>query len=192
MLLFSLFIGFLAGVFEEPARYLVFKYFFTDKKKKLNKSGALLFGLGWGGIESILIAVLVLSSMIFYINAKPLSETDISAINQTMNGTMTENDVLLYNEQIASIGKLSPLDVLPGLLERIIAITIHIFFTLLVFKSVRENKLKYLIFAVMLHTLFDTLAVFINSEYGVLLTEFILLLIAVPAFFYIKKESLKI
>ncbi len=60
MLLIALgiYLGLLAGLFEEIGRFLAFKFFYPKQKIELNKKNALLFGLGWGGIEAIIIGCL--------------------------------------------------------------------------------------------------------------------------------------
>ena len=63
----ALYLGLLAGLFEEIGRYLVYRYYFQRRDIPLTRETGLQFGAGWGGVESIIVALLVLSSMLSYI-----------------------------------------------------------------------------------------------------------------------------
>jgi uncharacterized membrane protein YhfC len=160
----ALFLGLFAGLLEEGIRYLVFSRFFPLKRVELSRENGLLFGVGWGGIESIIVALFVFQSMILYIM---FMSGDPGLINATLTDPV----------QIAAIELLTSLtaaDIIPGLLERILAITMHIAFTLLVLFAVIRLEWKFLLAAIAWHTVMDFFAVYIARMYGIWPTEGIL------------------
>ena len=63
----AVYLGLLAGLFEEVGRYLVYRYWFPRKHYALSREHGLMFGAGWGGVESIIVALLVLSLSLIHI-----------------------------------------------------------------------------------------------------------------------------
>ncbi|HUU74484.1 MAG TPA: YhfC family glutamic-type intramembrane protease [Methanoregulaceae archaeon] len=167
----ALFLGLFAGVLEECVRYLVFSRFFPRKKINLTREHGLLFGAGWGGIESIFVALLVLQSMILYI---VLTSGGPEAL--LINATIGDPSQMAALE---SIKALTPTDILPGLFERIMTITLHIAFTMLVLLAVARARLLYLLAAIAWHTVMDFFAVYIALMYGIWPSEAILAVNAV-------------
>lgn len=120
---------------------LVFSLFFPARRLLLSRENGVLFGVGWGGVESIIVALLVLQSMILFIVFVSGNSGMISAI-------------LTDPQQLAAVGTLSsltPLDIIPGLFERIMTITLHIAFTLLVLYSVVRLEWRFLLAAIAWH-----------------------------------------
>jgi len=183
----ALFLGLLAGLFEEPGRYLVFKKFFPSKKIKLTRENALLFGLGWGGIECIFIGLIMFMTMFTYIAAVPLTDVDIDTINQTYGGILTDMDADALKAQYESLMSLTPIDLLPSLFERIMTIILHVAFTLMVFTAIVQARKMWLYIAIAWHAAVDALAVFMASMYGLVATELMILLFALIALWYSKR-----
>ncbi|KQC05152.1 MAG: hypothetical protein APR55_06035 [Methanolinea sp. SDB] len=167
----ALFLGLCAGIVEEGIRYLVFSLFFPARRLLLSRECGLLFGVGWGGIESIIVALLVLQSMILYI-------VFVSGNSGFLSAMLTDP------QQLAAVGTLSsltPLDIIPGLFERIMTITLHIAFTLLVLYSVVRLEWRFLLAAIAWHCFVDFIAVYISRLHGIWPTEGILALNALLA-----------
>ena len=120
----AVYLGLLAGLFEEVGRYLVYRYYFRRRDIPLTREVALQFGAGWGGVESIIVALLVLSSMVTYILL-------------TSDGSMPFlPDDPAVMAQIEALRGITPLDILPGLAERMMTITLHITWSLMVLAAV--------------------------------------------------------
>lgn len=100
--------SFMAGLFEEPVRYVMLRSSTSESSKLYN---AIALGLGWGLTEALLLYVI---------------------------------PTLTYSQMRYSL-----LDLMPGAVERNIAITAHVTFSILVMRSL--NNLKYLILAVIAH-----------------------------------------
>jgi uncharacterized membrane protein YhfC len=184
--IFAAVMGLLAGVFEEVGRYLVFKHFFSRKNIELSKGNALMFGAGWGGIESALVGFLIALTLFSYISASPLNDTQISEMNQSIGGAMTAEQVELMRGQIDSLLALTPLDLLPSLIERIMALILQITWTMMVYTAVVESKRGLLAIAIATHALVDAGSVYVGQSMGILPSELFVLVAAVIAASYLK------
>jgi len=184
---FSLVLGILAGLFEEVGRYLVFKHFFIKKKIALTTQNSIMFGLGWGGIESMLVGLLVVLTMFSYIAAVPLTGAQVSELNRTWNGTMTQEQVNFLNEQNEALMALTPGDLLPSLIERLMTMTLQITWTMMVYTAVTEGRNRLLVLAIITHAVVDGGAVYLGQVAGVFALESFVLVAVVAAIFYLKK-----
>lgn len=119
-LLFALFLGGTAALFEEGGRYLVMRLFLKNRRRV---SDGIAFGIGHGGIEAVLLV-------------------GINALITALAGTVV-NPGLMF----------------AGGIERISTMIVHVAWSVMVLKSVRERKLGYLLLAFALHTIIDAAAV---------------------------------
>jgi uncharacterized membrane protein YhfC len=138
---------FMAGIFEETPRFISFKIL----KKKYNGIGTgLAYGIGHGGIESILLAGLpMINAIIFSII---LNNGNIETITGKLQGEALEQ----INTQIVTLSTTSPYLYLVGGIERLFAICIQLSLSIIVFYSVYgKNKLWFYPFAIILHAIVD-------------------------------------
>ncbi|MCK9298267.1 MAG: YhfC family intramembrane metalloprotease [Methanoculleus sp.] len=172
----AVYLGLMAGLFEEVGRYLVYRYIFRRQKISLTRENGLLFGTGWGGVESIFVALLVLTSMVSYILL-------------TGEGSMLflPDDPAIQAE-IEAVQALTPLDILPGLAERMMTITLHIAWSLMVLAAVVYGRKALLALAVIWHAAVDAAAVYLAPTQGILVTEVAVFVFAVIGFAYILWE----
>jgi len=157
--IFAIILGLLAGLFEEIGRYLVFRRFFPSRNITLTRENGLLFGAGWGGVESMLVGFLVFLTLVSYVSTPFLP------------GSPLQN--------------LTPLDPLIGLLERLMTFPIQIAFSLLVASAVLQGRLVFLGLAILWHTAVDALAVYLVATTSVAITEGSVAVSAVIALVYI-------
>ncbi|MDQ0150912.1 YhfC family intramembrane metalloprotease [Eubacterium multiforme] len=151
--LYALFLGITAGVFEEGGRYLGFKIALKNNRRWID---GIAFGFGHGGIEAILIVGL--SSIKNLI-------TLISLNNGTYLGGNAESLKSLYLE-------LSNINVLFGGIERISAIIIHIGLTLIVLYGINKKQIRYLILAIIIHGAIDFMSgIFVMSGMNIVFSE---------------------
>lgn len=154
--LYALYGGLMAGLFEETGRYLAFK---TVMKRYGGKDvNALMYGIGHGGIEAILLLGFAMISNI----------TVSLMINSGTASQLTENlsgDALTQMQSSLELLKTTPSYMfLLGGVERLSALTIHMALSVFVWFSVfRENKLGLYIIAILLHALVDGLTVIFQS-----------------------------
>ena len=129
----------MAALFEETARLIFFKW--LEKKRTLEDSDALAYGLGHGGLELIYIGIASLLNLFILFSAV---ESQNSAIMQ-----------LLPESTLATINNLAAWQIYPLGLERILALLLQVGLTFWVYQAVRQKKWIYLVAAYGLHALFD-------------------------------------
>lgn len=150
-IIYGLFLGVTAGLFEEIGRFLGFK---IGLKKNRRWIDGFAFGMGHGGIEAM---VIVGSTCI----------KNLSLLISLNNGSFDATKVGMNEESVrALIDGTSNLMVLVGGIERIFAITIQIALTLVVLYGIREKKLIYLRLAILSHTIIDSPLVILPQVFG--------------------------
>lgn len=171
----------LAGVFEEVGRYLAFRFLL---KRYTNRRDAVTYGIGHGGIEAIL--VLGLTAINNIAIAQLVNSGSIETITNGLTGAQLDQ----VQAQIAAVASFGAANLLLGLAERAIAMTLHISLSVVVFRAVRQRKAGYLGLAVALHALFDVPAALFQC--GVLhstwLVEALLLVLCLGCAAYAKKQ----
>lgn len=139
--------GFMAGLFEETGRFVAFKT--VLRKKRGNDTNALMYGAGHGGIEAILLlSVSMVINLIFCLqyNAGVPSQFGGSA-------------------EALAIAAMPSSTFLAGGVERIIAVTIHVSLSVLVWFAAKDGK-KFWLFplAILLHLFVDAVAVILKGS----------------------------
>jgi len=172
----AVYLGLLAGLFEEVGRYLVYRYYFPRREIPLVRENGLQFGAGWGGVESIFIALLVISSMISYI------------VLTSDGGALPLPDDPAVQAQVEALRALTPLDILPGLAERMMTIVLHIALSLMVLAAIVYGRALLLVLAILWHAAVDAGAVYLGQTQGILVTEAMVFVFAVLGLAYILWE----
>ena len=158
----ALALGLSAGVFEEIARYLGYRFWLKEDR---DWKSALMFGAGHGGIESILLGVLVLYG---FIQAVSLKDADLTAVINPENLEIARIRLEAY---WAAPWHLAIL----GAVERLATICFHLSATVLVLQSFRRKNSAWLFAAIGWHTLLDATAVFASQTWSPYITEGIIL-----------------
>ena len=141
----------MAGVFEECGRHIILKYIL---KKNRARENAVMYGIGHGGIE---VLIVLLPSMILYLVISVLFSTGNveSALSSLKITEETAVSALPSVQAAASFNfGLMALNVI----ERLLAMAIHIGLTVLVYYGVVKAKKIWLPVAILLHGLTDALA----------------------------------
>jgi uncharacterized membrane protein YhfC len=183
---YAVILGLLAGLFEELGRFIVYGRFFMGNKVPLTIQNGVLFGAGWGGVESMIIGLLILLTLFSYMFAAPLTDEQVTQINVSMNGTLTSEKVAEIDKQITDLMALTPWDILPGMAERIFAITLHVTWSVMVLSAIVEKRNVLLLLAVLWHSSTDALAVFVGQIYGVMAAEGVLFVFALMGLLYLR------
>lgn len=172
--IYCIFLGLSAGIFEEVARFVVVKLFLKNNQRF---GDGIAFGIGHGGIEAIIIAGLSLINTLVLVLA--LNNGNLEALLTGLTQAQIDSIfVSLYN--------LDGITVLLGGIERILAMTMHIGMTMIIFTGFRKNKqIKYLIISILVHGLIDT-AVGILPRFGidVIMLEAVIAIFAVALLIY--------
>ncbi|RFU63065.1 YhfC family intramembrane metalloprotease [Bacillus sp. V59.32b] len=176
---YMLYGGLMAGIFEETGRFLMFS--FLLKKYRECKDG-LAFGLGHGGLESVMIVGITNITMLAYAFMINNGTFDKLLINQ-----QTKDALQPVKQQL--ISEPSYLYLLGGI-ERISAIAFQIALSLLVLYAVKENKKVYLLYAIGIHALLNFPAALYQKDVitNIFIIEIFYVFIAVGAIMWIRKS----
>jgi len=157
----------LAGIFEECGRFLGFRFIL---KTSTQREAAVTYGIGHGGMESIIIlGIGALSAIIL------ASSVNSGAITSTL-ASLSDAQAASLTSQINVLSTYNVSFCLIGIWERIIAIGAHLALSVVVFTSIYEKGRKYLFpTAILLHAIFDIPAVlYQRGALGLIPTELIL------------------
>lgn len=168
-------LGLTAGLSEELLRAA--GYGLLVWRRRLPRwSGAVMLGLGHGGIEAMLVGVLMAASVA---SLSALQGTDLAALVESPSQ-------LAALEQQMELFTGSPLLALLPLLERVFAISMHVAFSLLVWQAFRRRNFLYVVLAILLHAAHDAVLVYVAQQADNLwLIEAAAGLLAVPAWLWI-------
>lgn len=158
LLTVSLFLGLSAGVFEEMARYLTYRFWARDARRW---RAGLMLGAGHGGIEAILLGLLGLINVIA-----------IFGVGQGyFDALVPPEQVPLVQAQAQALGDATWYDALLAPAERAFALTAHLALSLLVLQSFVRRHKGWLVLAIAWHALLDALAVFATVRFNVYVAE---------------------
>lgn len=166
----------MAGIFEETGRYVAFRWFL---KKYRNVKDAVTYGIGHGGIEAILVMGITGFSSIAMIGA--VNRGVIAELTTGMSAGQQKSLEL----QLASLAGYGALQLFLETWERVLAMTLHVALSLVVFQAVKEKKAGFVLLAILLHAVFDIPAALYQCGILSLLVAEILLTLLVVACSYI-------
>ena len=129
----------MAAIFEETARLVFFNW--LEKKRALEDSDALAYGLGHGGLELLYLGIGSLISLLVLFSMLESSNPDVANL---LPKTTLETVQTLFGWQVYLLG-----------VERVLALIMQIGLTIWVYQAVRQKNWIYLVAAYGLHALFD-------------------------------------
>jgi uncharacterized membrane protein YhfC len=153
----ALFLGLSAGLWEEWARYATYRWW---AKTARSWSEGLMLGAGHGGIEAILLGVLVL---ITFINMAVTRSLDLSKL-------VPPEQLLLAQQQVQAYWSANWYDTLLGALERATALIFHMAASLLVLQAFVRRQVGWVWLAVAWHALINALIIIAGQAWGVYTT----------------------
>lgn len=162
-----------AGLFEEIGRFIAFKFLLVDKREWEN---GVIFGIGHGGVESIILVGINYLTFIF--------------ISFHLNFGLFKNVIGLIpniDTVIQLLQETSPTLYLLAGVERLFTIIIHVALSLLVLESVRIGKSTGLILAIGLHTLLNASILLIS--YNLWIVEGVIGIGAILSAIYIYRKK---
>ena len=177
--LYALYGGLAAGLFEETGRYLAMRFLM---KKDLTRENALMFGIGHGGIESVLILG---TSMVS--NLAMTVMLNFSGIEEVLE-QIPEDLRDAYYTQISALWTTAPSAFFLAAAERISALALHICLSYLVYRAVKDRKILLFFLAVLIHAVVDGVIVILAGfECPTWALEILLaVMVAVLAFFTVR------
>ena len=129
----------MAALFEETARLIFFKW--LEKKRTLEDSDALAYGLGHGGLELLYLGMGSLISLLILFSLLESSNPDLAN--------------LLPKNTLETVQSLSGWQVYLLGVERLLALVMQIGLSFWVYQAVRQKNWIYLVAAYGLHAFFD-------------------------------------
>ena len=129
----------MAALFEETARLIFFKW--LEKKRTLEDSDALAYGLGHGGLELLYLGMGSLISLLILFSLLESSNPDLAT--------------LLPKNTLETVQSLSVWQVYLLGVERVLALVMQIGLSFWVYQAVRQKNWIYLVTAYGFHAFFD-------------------------------------
>jgi uncharacterized membrane protein YhfC len=157
-------LGLSAAVFEEPARYLAIR---SREPRQRTWRNAIMIGTGHGGIESILLGILVFYS---FLQALALREADLAALGMTAQAS-----------ELEAYWSAPWYLTLMGALERASTITIQISLTVIVLQVFLRRNWAWLGLAIGIHTLTNAAGLLVLDLWGAYWAEIVILGIALAS-----------
>ena len=143
-----------AGLFEEIGRYIGYRWLMGKEEKTWNK--AVMYGLGHGGLESIvLVGGLALLTLV---NILVLSNTNLNILPASQHAQVVQ--------QFAALNALPIWSPLLGAWERLWTLPFHVAMSVIVLQVFRRGQMRWLWLAVLLHTLLDLSATLLPQWLG--------------------------
>lgn len=182
IVLFAIYGGLMAGLFEETGRFVAFK---TVMKQFRDKNiNALMYGAGHGGFEAMaVLGMTMISNIVMSVMINTGTIGNITA-------TLPPESVDVFIEQIQPLTTIAPSAFLLGIVERILAITIHMALSVLVWFGVKNNKLRLYVLSMLIHAVFDAVTVLMaksgipGAEY---ITEVVIAVMMVIIVFFARR-----
>ena len=138
----------MAGVFEECGRHIILKYIM---KKNRSPENAVMYGIGHGGIE---ILAVILPGIITYLAVAVLFSR--GTVEEALNALkITEDTAAAALPSVQAAAAFDYPLMAMNVLERLLAMLLHIGLTVIVFYGVRNAKKGFLPLAILLHMLMD-------------------------------------
>jgi uncharacterized membrane protein YhfC len=159
LLFYALFLGLSAGVFEESARYLSYRYWTKDAR---TWSRGLMLGAGHGGIEAILLGLLAGINFIGLL---------IVTRSEALLSTFPADQLDAIDEALIMINTTPWYGLILGAVERVFAIITHLALSILVLQVFVRRSLWWLFLAIGYHAIFNMAAVIGIVRWGPYTTE---------------------
>lgn len=177
-ILLGIYGGLAAGIFEEIGRVYAYKRFLKNHHKRID---GISYGIGHGGIESILVGIMGSLQTLFLAIAINTNKLSSFAKGMTLPQLQAAVKTIVVSQ---------PYIFLLSGLERVFALFIQIALSLIVLYSVRTKKLRYLILAILLHATMDFPAVLVQTKtINLWVAERIYLLLCILSISFIYKST---
>lgn len=154
--LYGVYGGMMAGMFEETGRFFAFTVIL---KKWKEKKTAITYGIGHGGVESILVVGLAYISNLAY--TFMINSGGMDALMQTLPQESKDAVTSLTQTLITTPAP----TYLAGGIERFSAVILHIGLSVLVFYAARQKGKRYFFpIAILIHAVVDFFAVIMSTN----------------------------
>lgn len=165
---YAIALGLLAGIFEETARYILFKFIRKDSK---TWNEGVFIGLGHGGTEAIIFGIL---AAVGFFTMLAYRSMDLSTIP-----SIPADQLELAKQQVAAYWSTPVYMTLLGAVERIFAICLHISLSVMVLYSIVNKKPVWFWIALLWHAIVDAVTVYLIQQISMLALEGIIGIFAI-------------
>lgn len=165
LLVQAIVLGLSAGVFEEVARYVVYRFWQKDAR---SWEEAIYFGLGHGGMESALIGLLVALTLVnMVVIARAPDPTALGLPEGALEQITDFWSMPLYMPMLA-------------VAERLMALVFHMALSAVVVLCFARRRVWPLLVAILWHATVDSLTVYAGQTWGPVAVEGVLALLTLP------------
>ena len=161
-------LGLLAGIFEETARWILYKFFL---KKAITWEAGVVVGAGHGGIEALLLG---LAAAVAFVQLMGFRSVDPATLSN-----LPAAQVDAIRQAVAAYWSIPAYDALLGFVERVFAICLHLSLSVMVLYAVVGRKPVWFWLALLWHAFVDGVAVFLVGKISNLALEGIIGVMAV-------------
>lgn len=164
-LILTLVLALRAGLVEEFGRFVAFKWLL---KRQKNISDGIMYGIGHGGMEVLLVySLAIVSNLVLVFMAS-------TGALEPLYAEVPEQAAAISGA-IDAIAQSSPLTLSIGLFERVSALTLHISLSVIVFCAVRQKRWALFVLAIAMHALSDsTIALLVTGVVNIPVLEVII------------------
>ena len=156
----AMILGLLAGIFEETARYILFKFILRNSRTW--KEGVLV-GLGHGGTEALIFGILAAAGFFTMVAYRSIDLSTVPSI--------PADQLELAKQQVAAYWSAPSYMAIIGFMERIFAVCLHVGLSVMVLYALANQKPIWFWLALLWHALVDAVAVYIVVQSGILQVE---------------------
>lgn len=178
---YALYGGLAAGLFEETGRLLAMKY--LKKKNHLVQKESIMYGIGHGGFESILLIGMAYISNVA--TAMAIQNGTISSIFVDGNDEINE---ALY-ESLLGLCNTAPSTFIYSGIERISAFALQICLSYIVYRAIKDSQIYLYFVAILIHAFVDGGSVLLSKAIDsiAVLEAVLFVFVTVLAYFIIKE-----
>ena len=164
----AIILGLLAGIFEETARYILFKLILKNTR---SWDQGILVGLGHGGTEALLTGISVAATFVFMLGYRNIDLSTVPSI--------PPEQLELAKQQVAAYWSTPWYLPFVGLIERVFAMCLHVSLSVMVLYAVAFRKPIWFWLALLWHAFVDAAAVYVGQQAGTLAAEGIVAVCAI-------------
>jgi ABC-2 type transport system permease protein len=171
-------LGFSAGLSETIARVVGYWFLFRGRLAQRFEDGVLV-GLGHGGIEAMIIGGVFTAGSISSLWA--IRDVDLSTLG------LTAAQLTAVSQQLTALQE-TPWLIFLAVFERLLAITLHVTLSVLVWRAFKTRQVWPVLLAVVYHSGLDGTAVYAAQFLDVIWVELILVAIALPGAIWLWRQ----
>jgi uncharacterized membrane protein YhfC len=172
LLITAAFLGLSAGLFEEITRYFGYRFWAKDAR---SWGKAMMLGAGHGGVEAIILGILVGINTVMLIAWK----------NDRFTALIPAEQEPLIAAALDAFFSTPWYETILGSMERFFAISFHLSLSLMVMFAYMRRSWGWLLLAVLYHALVDAIAVISVTLWGAVATEALLALASIASISFI-------